>query len=87
MSKWEHYLNALERANEGFVFLERTSNENYLVYNSDTDHIYEVEQDNNEVYACSCPHSFYRECCCKHMVFIANEFGHDIDYLLKQHIY
>lgn len=86
MTKREHYLNALDRASEGFSLVGELGNGNFLVY-SHTDHIYEIEAENGEVFACDCPHSFWRNCCCKHMVFVAEIAGLEIDYLLTLDIY
>jgi hypothetical protein len=83
MTKWQHYLNALERAHEGFIFLGG-DDLTLKVYNPDTGMIYDVELEGDTVFQCSCPHSYYRECCCKHMVFVTNVYPYlEIDDLLK----
>jgi hypothetical protein len=83
MTRLQHYINALERANEGFVFLGG-SDETLKVYNPSTGEIYDIELEGDIVFQCSCPHSYYRECCCKHMVFVTHVYPYlEIDELLK----
>lgn len=74
MSQREHTENAISRSGEGFIITGQ-DDDGVVVFNPKTRQTYYVTIENDIVTSCSCPHSVYRNCDCKHIVAVSTQLN------------
>lgn len=82
MNNKQHLKNAEARKKQLTIVGTNHKDGEYLVLNPKTGKMYDVSVENDKVFSCTCEHHIFRKTVCKHMVFVADCFGYDIDDLL-----